>query len=623
MSASTDNRLIDLSRLFREEVPRLPIAWLGGPLSWLLKINAFNQAYSNVHERLQKEDNSATFFQAFLEELDVSYDVSYTSSDHVPEEGPVIAVSNHPFGCLEGIVLGNLLETLRPGAGQSKLLANYLLNEIPEIRPSLIAVDPFESRRGTPANIGALKRTISFLRDGGALGTFPSGAISHFHWSQRAIVDPPWQPDVSGLARRTNASVVPVYFEGRNSLIFQTLGMLHPSLRTGMMLRELMNKKGTKIRLRIGRPIRFQEDDGFDDDQQRTSYLRLRTYALAGSDNKPRSTSSSQQKKRAKRKHGDGQEQPVIAPIDPALVAGEIEALPSSSLLAETERIEIRLATAGQIPNTLKEIGRLREVTFREVGEGSGKDCDLDSFDSHYKHLFLWNKQAHEIGGAYRLGPVDEILEKHGPEGLYTTTLFKFQPEFLEKLNPAMELGRSFIRKSYQRKYNSLFLLWKGILTYVCHNPRYNHVFGPVSISKEYNAISKNLLVQFLRHHFFHPEYSLHVRPRNPFRTPRILGLGRKQVSSSLGKVEHVSALISDVEEDGKGIPILIRQYLKMNASLLSFNLDPEFSDVLDGLILIDLTTSSRRLLNRYMGQKEAEQFLAHHGVAGSNEGTQ
>ena len=291
--------------------------------------------------------------------------------------------------------------------------------------------------------------------------------------------------------------------------------------------------------------------------------------------------------------------------------------LPLSNLLLEQGDLAVYCAPAAAIPHVLHEIGRLREITFREVGEGTGNPTDIDHFDSHYHHLFLWNRAESDIVGAYRYCFVDRILDQLGPMGLYTRTLFEYKPGFLENLGPSLEMGRSFIVAKYQQKHNSLSLLWKGIGEIVNRHPDYKILFGPVSITQEYNRLSKNLLVRFMVEKLRHPKLSRLVRASNPFRGIHVMGVNQNDIAESVRSIEDVSALISEIEEDGKGIPVLLRQYLRMNASLLSFNVDKEFSNALDGLMMVDLTKTNPKLLKRYLGATGLERFQAHHADKG------
>lgn len=280
----------------------------------------------------------------------------------------------------------------------------------------------------------------------------------------------------------------------------------------------------------------------------------------------------------------------------------EVENLAENCFLAEQGDLSAYLATAKEIPHILQEIGRLREVSFRTVGEGTGREIDLDRFDEHYLHLFLWDRKNEKIAGAYRLAPTDQVIAEQGAEGLYCSTLFEFKAPFLQHLNPALELGRSFVALDYQKSLAPLLALWKGIAAFVSRHPRYHRLFGPVSISQDYAPLSQDLIVRFLRENRWNRELGPLVHPLNPFP-------GSPEISPRLESIDQVSARIAESEPDGKGIPVLLRQYLKLNATLLEFNLDPAFSNCLDALILVDLHEAPSTVLSRYMGKEAYAKF--------------
>lgn len=265
-----------------------------------------------------------------------------------------------------------------------------------------------------------------------------------------------------------------------------------------------------------------------------------------------------------------------------------------------------------QIPNTLREIGRLREVAFRQAGEGAGRSLDLDRFDSHYQHLWIWNTQSHEVVGAYRMVGTDSLRARRD---LYTSTLFRFRAGLLEKVYPALELGRSFVRPEYQKSSVALVLLWKGIGQYVARNPRYRVLFGPVSISREYNPASRDLMVSFLESRCGNQDLATLVEPRRKLRTHHLRSCDTRILGSLLTDVDELSEVVADVESDGKGVPVLVRQYLKVGGQMLAFNVDVDFSDVVDGLVMVDLCRLTRPLLDRYLGKSDAESFLAFHAA--------
>lgn len=308
---------------------------------------------------------------------------------------------------------------------------------------------------------------------------------------------------------------------------------------------------------------------------------------------------------------------PVAAPPPRQLLAIEIERLPDEQRFFETPTYAVYGARAWQMPRLLDEIGRLRELTFRQVGEGTGQATDLDAFDDYYEHLFVWNKEQAEVVGAYRLGRADRIVKRFGKKGLYTQTLFKYKKRLFDRLGPALELGRSFVRAEYQKTPAALFLLWKGIGQFIVRNPQYRVLFGPVSISNDYTPLSRQVMVEYLRGRNQLPELAKLVKARNPFLlSPRPAWqspLGRPRVDAFDGfdGIEEVSRFVSAVEADNKPVPVLLRHYLKLGAQALAFNVDANFCDSLDALIVVDLCAADRRMLEKLMGERAARLYAS------------
>lgn len=585
-----------------------------GTLS-LFPLASLNTAVETLLERVTGLDHLDRLYQAqptiapqnfaqhVLDLLRVRCTVGEVDLHRVPRQGGAILVANHPFGALEGIILAALLSRPRPDV---KFMANFLLTRVPELRPYFIAVDPFGQRGAKQRNISPLREAVRHVRRGGLLVVFPAGEVSHLQLQRRRVADPHWSSTIARLVRLTEAPVVPAFFEGANGALFQSLGLLHPRVRTALLPRELLNKADRNIRLRIGEPVPYTQLRTFTDDDEMTSYLRLRTYALGGF------TAVAPQVEKLK---GRGTDLPPVAqPVSPALLAAEVGALPVEQCLDRSGNLAVYCAKSDQIPALMQELGRLRELTFRRTGEGTGKARDIDLYDAYYRHLFVWNTEVNEVVGAYRLGLSDEILARFGKKGFYSHSLFKYSTKLLKEISPAIELGRSFVRPEYQRSYSPLLLLWKGIGRFVATNPRYRVLFGPVSISNDYENSSQQLLVEFLRANNYLPDLARHVKPRRPFRSPDS-GLSREEIAS-LRDVDQLSDTLSSIERDGKGVPILIKQYLKLGGRLLGFNVDPDFSDALDGLIMVDLSQTDLKVLARYMGKDEAHGFIAYHTVA-------
>jgi putative hemolysin len=539
-------------------------------------------------------DQTRFVAERLLEKLQVRYRVADSDLEQIPRSGPLIVIANHPFGILEGAVLAALLNRIRPDV---RFLGNRILSIVPDVGELVIPVDTGGGSPAAHANTAALRRSLNHLKSGGCLAVFPAGEVSHFQIDERTVTDSPWTSAVSRIVSRlagqgTCLNVVPIFVGGSNSLVFQTLGLMSPKLRTAMLVRELLNKKNKTVEIRIGSPIPARRLLAFPTHAERTGYLRWRTYLLAARTSfKPRTSRPLTTTRR-------GHVSEHAAAIEPSLLAAEIGAMGSDRVLARTGNLEVYVAPASLIPNVLQEIGRLREITFRAAGEGTGRAADLDRFDPEYLHLFVWNPNRSEIVGAYRFAATDSVSD------LYTASLFRFDPQFLNRIGPALELGRSFVRAEYQKSFAPLLALWKGIGAWIARHPRYKVLFGAVSISNQYQAISRELMVAFLERRAPLGELMGLVSSRLPFQT-RSTRFPRIAID-----VEDVSEAVADLEPDRSGIPVLLRQYLKLGGRLLGFNVDPEFSDALDGLILVDLTLTEPRLLDRYLGKDSVAEFL-------------
>ncbi|MHB1400553.1 MAG: lysophospholipid acyltransferase family protein [Trichloromonadaceae bacterium] len=539
------------------------------------------------------------FVDQALSLLGVQTTVTTADLERIPASGPLVVVANHPFGAIEGLLLAGLLRRRRADV---KILANHLLQSLPELGELLIPVDPFGGKNSARRNVRPMREGLRWLKQGGVLLVFPAGEVSHLQLFRREVSDPLWSINLARIVRGSGAPVLPIFVPGQNGPLFQMAGLIHPRLRTLLLPRELLNKQNRTLPLRIGNLISAARLGGFPNNRQLVEYLRLRTYLLGAAEGK--------------------KPEPATAPVSPIsatsvspgaeLLAGEIAALPREQLLVESGAFQVWQADAGQIPQLLWEIGRLRELTFRLCGEGTGKEIDLDRFDQHYLHLFVWNREQQEIVGAYRCGRTDQILRRFGVEGLYTSTLFKYRRELLDQIGPALEMGRSFVRPEYQKSYAPLLLLWKGIGHFVVRHPQYRTLFGPVSISRDYSDLSRQLIAGSLQQSMLISELSRQVQPRVPLplRPLKLKGCDRQLTRTILGDIDEVSMLVGDLELEQKGIPVLLRHYLNLGGRFLAFNRDPKFSDALDGLVLVDLTQTERKTLDRYMTRSGAGAFL-------------
>jgi putative hemolysin len=546
--------------------------------------------------------DGASAIRRMLQLLAVDYRASNEELDRIPRSGPLIVTANHPFGLLDGAILAAILTSVRSDV---RILTNNMLAGIPELHGMCIFVDPFGETGSVNANASALRESLVWLRRGGLLAAFPAGEVAHLDFRDGTTVDPPWNVAIARLARLSGSAALPVFFQGANSMAFQLAGAVHPRLRTASLPRELINKSGRQIRVRIGRAIPPAELSSLPGERAVTEYLRWRTYVLddtaAAPAFPPRLPSF------RKPAH-------IVSPGPQNQLSAEIAGLSADRKVCEAGDFSVYLATAAELPHALREIGRLREIAFRQAGEGTGRAIDLDRFDRHYRHLFAWNHVREEIVGAYRLGLTCDILPKHGVAGLYTSTLFRYRRNLFDRMGPAVELGRSFVRPEYQKQYAPLLLLWRGIGQFIARRPDCATLFGGVSISSRYHAVSRYLLVRFLEARR-ESQLAEMVTPRHPYRPGHVIArhMGGMPVPDD---VDDLSKLIAGLERDGKGVPILVKQYLKTGGRLLACNVDRHFADALDALIIVDLRTAPASLLDKYLGKQGAENFAAWHGAS-------
>ena len=535
--------------------------------AWLLELPPFRALY-----RAAQEDDGRPFSSRALDALRIEVVASASDLANVPHTGAAVIVANHPRGLADGLALLSVIRRVRPDV---RVLTNYLVSGVSGFRDECVFIDPFGGRRAPARNRSGLRAATRWLEAGGALIVFPSGEVAPRIGTDGRPVDGPWLVSAAKLASRIGAPIVPVHIGGRNSELFYRAGRVHHLLRTILLPAELLRQARSTIAVRVGGPLAATRDNAASS----TAGARIAVEKLAA---------------------GGAS---IVAPAPAPLMAAEIRSLPGDALLLESGDYQVWCARAEGIPCTLREIGRLREVTFRGVGEGTGQAIDLDAFDEWYEHLFVWHAARQEVVGAYRVGASDTIAGERGVEGLYTHTLFDYDARLLERMSPALELGRSFVRAEYQRSSNALLLLWRGIGALIARNPQYRYLFGPVSISNRYRDSSQRMLMSFLQQNHYNRELGELVRALNPVPD-------RESPRGTSGEVARdtadVDRLIATTEHDGKGMPVLLRQYLKLNATLLGFNVDPQFGDVLDALMMVDLRRVDPAILARYVGWKTA-----------------
>ena len=540
----------------------------------LLRINKLNKLYEEL-----KDEKGIDFIDKLIGKLELDYEVRDDELKRIPREGAFITVSNHPFGGIDGMLLVKVIAGVRPDI---RIMANFLMQRIDPVAEFLLPVNPFEKRKDRASSLAGIKMAIQHVQEGKVLGLFPAGEVSSYNQDNFGKTDRQWQTSAIKMIRNARVPVVPVYFEGTNSRIFHILGLIHPSLRTVKLASEMFNKKNRKIRIRIGHPITVKEQDEFTDLARYGRFLRAKTYSLGSALEVKRFFLP--RFKRVKKP------EPIAPPVPPSKIRHEIELLrgDEDALLFSNTTFEVYCTASTRIPFIMNEIGRLREITFRGVGEGTNRSMDLDEYDLYYHQLFVWDTQEEMIVGAYRVGIGKDILQNYGVRGFYVHSLFRMQRGFKKILRQSMELGRSFIREEYQRKPLPLFLLWKGILYFLIKNSEYRYLIGPVSISNRFSEFSRSMIINYIRKNYYNKELARHIRPRTRYNVPGY-NIDEDIILESADNLQKFDHFIDDVETSGYKMPVLLKRYLKLNGRIISFNVDPKFNNALDGLLILDL----------------------------------
>ncbi|MDR1489579.1 MAG: lysophospholipid acyltransferase family protein [Desulfovibrio sp.] len=530
-----------------------------------------------TYRRLPPSVDPAEFARRALDALAIRVRPLGEHLELLPASGPLLLTANHPFGAVEGLALAALFPRIR---ADFKILVNHVLCGIPELRRLFIPVEVFSGKDGCAVNLPGVRAAVRHIEGGGALAIFPAGVVSHWHARNHRVTDPQWKQFAGRLARVPGAQVVPLFFEGRNSLFFQAAGCIHPILRTMLLPREMWRARGREVRVFVGKPVDAGVLSALCDDEARIAYIRACCYAL-------------RQKGAAA---AGNRSVPVAAPCSHGELWDEVETA-REHILAEEGNFQVFTAQGDTAPHILHEIGRLREETFRAEHEGSGKAADIDRFDPHYTHLVLWDNDAGIVAGSYRIRVFLPGGTQKAAKKLYTATLFRFKPEFFERCGICMELGRAFVARKYQRDYAPLMMLWKGIARFaVMRGVR--TLFGACSIGLGYTPASIFMLRRYLEEHHYAPDLAGFVRGRSspaPFpgpNEPHVRGLDYRLLNRAVNGLEA-----------GKNLPVLFRHYLQLGGRVAAFHEDKAFGTQ-DALMVVSLATIPKKTMTRYLGRE-------------------
>ncbi len=512
-----------------------------------------------------------------LEYLRVTQRVTQREREHIPAEGPLLVVANHPLGMVDALALLHLVGGVRRDV---RVLGNDVLDMVPQLDELLLPVDVFGG--GASSRMRAVFRA---LEQGMALVMFPAGEVSRMRPS--GVRDGRWFDGFARLSLRTGTPVVPVHIQARNSVAFYGMSMLAKPLATVMLPREAIARRGTCIRMRVGAMVEADEirQRSRGSSRQAARLMRRHVYRLA-------------------RNRGliFGGQAPLAHPEPVDAVEEELHR--RASLLAEVAHDQQAWLLPGAAGSSvMRELGRLRELTFRRVGEGTGMRCDLDDYDSYYEHLVLWDAAARRIVGAYRLGHGGNILRRHGVRGLYSASLFDYTEALTTRLSEGMELGRSFIAPAYWRS-RALDHLWRGIGLYLQRHPEIRYLFGPVSLSVSLPREAREWIVAAHQHYFGAPGLA---SARRPFQVPPMVLEGVRAELAGLDPVAGLGHLRHHLDALGVTLPVLYRQYVDLvepdGVQFLDFGEDPEFSGCVDGMVVLDLAYLKPGKRARYLGQ--------------------
>ena len=530
-------------------------------------------AFADAYPHLQ----GIEFVEQVLDELDFDARFKPKQVEHIPSEGSIVIVANHPIGSLDALALIRVIAKVRPDL---KVVANRMLMSVTPMHSLLLPVDNLSgtSRRKELANIQL------HLKQEGALLIFPAGEVSRL--SATGIKDCKWNSGFLRISKKANCPILPIFIKAKNSPLFYGTSMIYKPLASLLLVKEMFKQRQKSLEFEIGASIP-PESYLIENlkDKEVVSLIRKQLYRLNSKKSLPLKTQS-----------------PIAVPECKKELK---KAIKECELLGQTQDgMQIYLYNYQGSSVIFRELGRLREIAFRAVGEGSGKRRDIDRYDMHYQHLVLWDTEQLELVGAYRLASAKHVIEEHGQQGLYTDSLFSYSEQMQPYFEQGLELGRSFVQPKYWGR-KSLDYLWYGIGAFVKRYPEHRYLFGAVSLSNSLPDEAKAMLVYHYQHYF--ARLTNHAQPNNEYKL-------------SNAQLTHYQSLFhgADIKEDfaelkhilanmGAQVPTLFKQYTEIcdhdGANFLSFSIDPDFNNCIDGLVLVDLEKLKPQKAKRYLGE--------------------
>lgn len=549
-----------------------------GFVYWLLELKRVNYI-QNKH----KNSIGPDFSDRVLEEVGATWEFVPEELERIPMEGGFITVSNHHYGSIDGMILSSMVGHRRP---DFKIMTTFLLAKIPSLKPCFLPVDNLSSSNNG-RSVSGIRMALEQISRGEGLGLFPAGEVATYQkkglrssfGGKKVIEDRPWADNIVKVIRKSKQPVIPIYFSGTNSWFFHFLGKIHPRLRTVRLIHELFNKNGHHVKVRIGQPITPEEIAVFGNDTVALGkFLRNRTYALEAETFEKKQMAVTPETA-----------EPIIEAVDPKLVHKEIHSLSDDHILFEISDYRLYLASASEIPNTMRDIARMREETFRSIGEGTGKSMDTDIYDNYYHHLIIWHVKNDDFVGAERVGIGHELIDAHGIDGFYSSSEFNYKPEAKELLSTCLEIGRTFISQNYQREILPLKLFFSSISVIALKYPRIKYLLGPVTISDAMPDYYKSLIYYFITKEFPYEDPEHFCIPPVPFKPDYLRTDPSALIDKCGNNIDEFDKLLCAISGGSYRLPVLMKRYFKYSAKSVCFNVDPLFNNCLDCLILLRL----------------------------------
>jgi putative hemolysin len=587
----------DVSALLK--LNKFGLGFLAKPFLWITGMAAINELYDSG---LQYK--GVDFVNHIFKRLNLKY--AYFPEElkaRIPKQGPFIVVANHPLGTMDGMLLIKLVSEVRP---DFKVMANFLLKKIIPLQDNFVAVNPFAEHKDKKSSVGGMKESLIWVKKGHGMGIFPSGQVATYQRSEGKVTEIAWEDTAIRLIQKLNVPVVPIYFKGRLRRRFYFFTAIHGIFRTLLMPSETLNRFKPTIHVRVGKPIPPEEYQQHQTIPELKKFLRERTYRLSNPLEQPlidrlrKQVNSRLQERRTAK--------PIISETPRFQIWEEIERLrEKGKRLTEFRTYEVFFTTSFEAPMIMRELSRLREITFREVGEGTFEDRDSDDYDDLYHHLFLWDNETQKIVGAYRLGIGADIFDKKGISGFYVSSLFRIDEKIYPLFKGSLEMGRAFVIKEYQSKPMPLFLLWKGIAHVILRNPdKVRYLTGCVSISNQFSKYSKGMMIAYVKRHFYDRDMAKYIKPRKEYKVR--LDEESQQIieKTSADDINKFDRYIAEVEPGNMRFPVLLKKYIKQNAKIVAFNVDPKFNNSVDGFMYIDINNLPEQTIKPVAEELEA-----------------